>query len=204
MLTVGLTGGIAGGKSTVAGYLAEQGVVIVDADLVAREVMSVGTEAYDRLVDHFGRDMLAPDGSIDSARLAAEVFNDPAQLGFLNRVVHPETIERIRALVEEWRSFADAGIGLVQVPLLFEAGMAGLFDVVVVVVTTPELQIGRLTERGLTIDQGMARLRSQPSDAQRLAVADFTLINKGDFGRLKEQTAVLYEKLKERAAEGCF
>ncbi|MDP1809088.1 MAG: dephospho-CoA kinase [Actinomycetota bacterium] len=202
MLTVGLTGGIASGKSTVAGYLVELGAVAVDADLIAREVMSVGTDVYSRLAAHFGGDIIAPDGSIDRGRLAAEVFDDPAQLDALNRIVHPATIERIQALLDEWRADDSDRIGVVQVPLLIEAGLEELFDVVLVVVTTPEQQISRLMEMGLTVEQGLARLRSQANDAERLAFADFTLLNKGDIGRLKEQAAVVYARLKECVDEG--
>lgn len=199
MLTVGLTGGIAGGKSTVTGRLVELGAVSVDADMIAREAMAKGTVVYDRLIDHFGRDILAADGSIDRARLAALVFDDPAQLEALNQVVHPAVIEGVRRRLDEWRSSDAGGIGVVQVPLLIEAGMAEMFDVIVVVVTTPEQQISRLVEMGLTTDQGLARLRSQLSDSERLPFADFTIINKGDLRQLAEQTSILYRKLEALA-----
>ena len=202
MFTVGLTGGIASGKSTVAGYLVELGAVSVDADLIAQEVMSVGTDVYTELAAHFGGGIIAPDGSIDRGRLAAEVFDDPAQLAALNRIVHPATIERIRTLLDGWRADNSGEIGVVQVPLLIETGMEELFDVVLVVVTTPEQQISRLLEMGLTVEQGLARLRSQSSDVERLAFADLTLLNKGDLGGLKEQAAVVYAQLKERVAKG--
>ena len=202
MLTVGLTGGIAGGKSTVAGYLSEMGAVCVDADVLAREAMVKGTGVYDRLVDHFGRDILAPDDAIDRARLAALVFDDPAQLEALNGIVHPAVIEQVGSLLADWRRSAGALVAVVQVPLLIEAGMTDMFDVIVVVVTTPEQQIGRLVRMGFGVDEGLARLRYQLSDGERLPFADFTLINKGDLALLKEETAVLYEKLKELASPG--
>lgn len=198
VLSVGLTGGIASGKSTVADYLAEKGALCADADSIAREVIAEGTDEYNQLVDHFDRGILEPNGSIDRSALAKAVFADPAELDALNRIVHPATIARIRECLEEWRLHAPDGIGVIQVPLLIEAGMVELFDIVVVVVTTPEQQISRLAARGLTIDQGLARMRNQLSDAQRLVFADFTLINKGSLGLLKEQTGILYEELVKK------
>lgn len=202
MLTVGLTGGIAGGKSTVAGYLSEMGAVCADADVLAKEAMVKGTGIYNQLLDHFGRDILAPDDSIDRACLASLVFSNPDQLEALNRIVHPAVIEQVASLLAGWRQSAGASVAVVQVPLLIEAGMTDMFDVIVVVATTPEQQIGRLVEMGFTVEEGLARLRAQLSDGERLPVADFTLINKGGLDLLKEETGVLYEKLKELASPG--
>lgn len=201
MLTVGLTGGIASGKSTIARYLSELGAVCVDADLLAHEMMAKGTGVYRRLVDHFGAAVLTEDGAIDRSALATIVFDRPTELAYLNEAVHPAVIEGVARLLEEWRAADPGGIGVVQVPLLVEADMVRMFDVVVVVVSSPEQQISRLIEMGMAIDQGLARLRSQISDDERLPWADFTIINKGDLALLKEQTGVLYAGLKERAGE---
>ncbi|HEB12370.1 MAG TPA: dephospho-CoA kinase [Actinobacteria bacterium] len=194
MLTVGLTGGIASGKSTITKYLSDLGAVCVDADLIARDAM-VEAPVYSKLVEHFGPNILSEPGEIDRAALAAEVFSDPDQLRVLNGLVHPVVIDRIKEVLGAW-SRERHGIGIVQVPLLIEAGMTDLFDVIVVVITTPEMQVNRLTASGLSFEEAEARLRSQLPGSARLPFADLTIINKASLELLKEQTAILYDKLK--------
>lgn len=199
MLTVGLTGGIASGKSTVAGYLGEFGAVCADADLIAHAALAQGTDVYRQLITHFGSRIQSADGNIDRRRLAEIVFVDPDELEYLNGLVHPVVISEVSDLVSGWRQAAGTGVGIVQVPLLVEAGMTGMFDIIVVVVASPEHQIERLMRAGFTLDEGLARLKSQLPESERLAHADLTLINKGDIDLLKEKTAVLYGKLKDIA-----
>lgn len=195
MLTVGLTGGIAGGKSTVALRLAELGAVCVDADAVAHELTSPGTDVYTRIKERFGSEIMAADGSIDRHRLAAIVFGDREQLAFLNKIVHPAVIQAVALTLSEWRADKSNKIGVVQAPLLVEAGMTGMFDVIVVVVSSPERQLSRLLETGMTKEDALARLRAQISDSDRLAYADITIINKGDLKLITEQATALYERL---------
>ncbi len=196
MLTVGLTGGIASGKSTITQHLSDLGAACTDADLIAREAMTEGTPVYAKLVEHFGRDILSKTGEIDRTALADQVFSDPDQLRVLNSLVHPVVIDQIKEALVAWEREGH-GIGIVQVPLLIEAGMTELFDVIVVTITTPEMQVNRLTERGLTVDEARARLRSQLPGSARLPFADLTIINKGGLELLKEQTAILFTKLKD-------
>ena len=200
LLTVGLTGGIAGGKSTVASRLTELGAFCVDADTVAHELTSPGTEVYTRIKERFGTEIIAADGSIDRRRLAAIVFGDREQMGFLNEVVHPAVIEAIAGTLSEWRLDKSNRIGVVQAPLLIEAGMTGMFDVIVVVVSSPERQLSRLLETGMTKEDALARLRAQISDSDRLVYADITIINKGDLKLLSDQATALYERLLALAA----
>ena len=195
LLAVGLTGGIARGKSTITKYLSDLGAVCVDADQIAREVMAEGTRVHAKLVEHFGRGILSEAGKIDRTALAAEVFSDPDQLRVLNSLVHPVVIDRIKKVLVAWRGQGHE-IGVVQVPLLVEAGITELFDVIVVAITTPEMQVNRLTATGLTFEEARARMRSQLPGSARLLFADLTIINKGGLELLKEQTAVLYNKLK--------
>jgi dephospho-CoA kinase len=196
LLTVGLTGGIASGKTTIARHLETLGAVCADADVVAHELMAAGTDTYDRLVGRFGRGILAADGAIDRVRLGDTVFGHTEQLEALNRIVHPPVIRRAQEILEEWRRDTGPAMGVMQVPLLIESGMADMFDVVVVVVSSPEQQVKRLTDGGMTLESALARLRSQLTDSERLVFSDWTIINKGDLALLKEQSSILFEKLR--------
>jgi len=200
MLTIGLTGGIASGKSTVAGHLAERGAVNADADLIAHEVIAADPGLRAALAQEFGRAILNDEG-VDRGALGELVFGRPDRLAVLNRLVHPRVIERIEELLAAWRAEPPAPMGVVQVPLLVEAGMEELFDVIVVVVSSPEKQARRLIESGHTEAEAVARLRSQIQDWERLPYADLTLINKGNLKLLEEQAEVLFQKLTEIIAE---
>lgn len=201
MLTVGLTGGIGGGKSTVTEYLAEMGAVCVDADELAHAAIAKGGPAYDPVVARFGPDILAADGEIDRSALAALVFNDHSELDALNDIVHPPVKKEITEILRVWRQTSPATIGVVQAPLLVEAGMVGIFDAIVVVVAGPELQVKRLVEAGLTMEDACVRLRAQLPDSGRLPYADFTIINKTDLDSLKANTATLFAMLAEEAGD---
>jgi dephospho-CoA kinase len=196
LLTVGLTGGIASGKTTIARHLETLGAVSADADVVAHELMAAGTDTYDRLVGRFGREILAADGAIDRVRLGDTVFGQAEQLEALNRIVHPPVIRRAQEILEQWRRDTGPAMGVMQVPLLIESGMADMFDVVVVVVASPEQQVKRLTDGGMALESALARLRSQLTDSERLVFSDWTIINKGDLALLKEQSSILFEKLR--------
>lgn len=197
MLIVGLTGGIASGKSTVAGHLEKLGAVVIDADRLAHEAMAPGMEVNRSVADCFGSAVVAKDGSIDRRRLAEIVFSDENELERLNQLVHPAVIERVRRITEDWRRSAPAQISVVQVPLLIEAGMVDMFDLIAIVVSTPERQLERLMASGLTEGEALARYRAQLPDHARLPFADITLINKGSIDLLKEQSDVLFDKLCE-------
>jgi dephospho-CoA kinase len=178
MIRVGLTGGVGSGKSTVAGLLAERGAVVIDSDAVAREVVAPGTEGLARVAAEFGPEVVAPDGALDRARLAAVVFTDAAARARLNRIVHPLIAARTGELV----AAAPPGAVLVHaVPLLVENRLASAYDLVLVVEAPEAVRIQRLRDaRGMTEADARARMSVQASDAQRRAVADVVIENAGD------------------------
>ena len=176
MLRIGLTGGIGSGKSTASRLLAERGAVIVDADLIAREVVEPGTPGLTAVVEAFGTTVRAADGSLDRPVLAAVVFADPEARGRLDAIVHP----LVRARATEIAAAAPPDAVVVNdVPLLVETGQAGAYDLVVVVEARPDVRVARLVQRGLTADDARARMAAQATDEQRRAVADVVLDNGG-------------------------
>lgn len=178
ILRVGLTGGIASGKSTVAQRLVEHGALLVDADLLAREVVAPGTPGLAAVVARFGSHVLAGDGSLDRPALGRLVFADPVARRDLESIIHPA----VRARAAELEASAPDGSVVVQmIPLLVETGQAAAFDLVVVVDVPAEVQTQRLIERdGLTPAEAAARLAAQAGRAQRLAAADAVIDNSGD------------------------
>jgi dephospho-CoA kinase len=184
MLRIGLTGGIGSGKSTVSALLAERGAVVVDADLIAREVVQPGTPGLAAVAEAFGTDVLAADGSLDRPALAAVVFADPEARRRLDGIVHP----LVRARAAELEAAAPPGTVVVHdVPLLVETGQAGRFDLVLVVTADVETRVARLVRRGLTEDDARARIDAQATDEQRRAVADVVLDNSGTREELAAQ-----------------
>lgn len=184
MLRIGLTGGIGSGKSTVSALLAARGAVIVDADRIAREVVEPGTPGLARIVEAFGEPVLAADGSLDRAALAAVVFADPEARRQLDGIVHP----LVRARAAELAAAAPPGAVVVNdVPLLVETGQASSYDLVLVVEADPATRVSRLVQRGLTAEDARSRMAVQASDEQRRAVADVVLDNSGTAEQLAEQ-----------------
>ena len=184
MLRIGLTGGIGSGKSTVSALLAARGAVIVDADRIAREVVEPGTPGLARVAETFGEQVLAADGSLDRAALAAVVFADPEARRQLDGIVHP----LVRARASEIAAAAPPDAVVVNdVPLLVETGQASSYDLVLVVEADPETRVSRLVQRGLTAEDARARIAAQASDGQRRAVADVVLDNSGTPEQLAEQ-----------------
>lgn len=196
-LRIGLTGGIAAGKSTVSARLVERGAVLVDADQLARQVVAQGTPGLVAVVAEFGDEVLTPEGDLDRAALGALVFADPERRAALERIVHP--LVRDAGSARE----ADAGPDAVvvhDIPLLVESGRADDFDVVVVVDAPEELQVQRLvTERGMSEADARARLAAQASRADRLAVADVVIENHGDLAALLARVDAVYDDLLLRA-----
>lgn len=198
MLKVGLTGGIGAGKSEVSRLLASYGAVVVDADLIAREVVAPGTPGLAAVVAEFGPEVLLPDGALDRPRLGGIVFADPARLAALNAIVHP-LVGRRSAELE-----AAAGPGdvvLHDVPLLAENGLAGLYDLVVVVDAADATRLDRLVRlRGMAEGEARARMAAQSSREDRLAVADLVIDNDGPLELLEPQVRALWEQLQVKAA----
>lgn len=199
MLTVGLTGGIGSGKSAVSRLLAERGAVVVDADLVAREVVEPGTPGLTRIVERFGGQVLRPDGTLDRAALGATVFADPEALRDLNAIVHPLVGERTAALLEQARQ-QGAQVVVHDVPLLVENGLSPMYDAVVVVAASPQTQLDRLVRlRGMAPAEAQQRIDAQAPLADKLAVATHVLDNDGPLEALAPQVDRLWAELQERA-----
>lgn len=200
MLKVGLTGGIGSGKSAVSAELAGYGAVVVDADAIAREVVEPGTPGLAAVVGEFGARVLAPDGSLDRARLGEIVFADEARLARLNAIVHPLVGERSAELMELARE-RGAPVLVYDVPLLVENGLEPLYDVVVVVDTPDEERVRRVVRtRGMDPEQVRARIRAQADRETRLAAADLVVDNSGTREQLTERVARLWDELLSRAA----
>lgn len=203
MDVIGLTGGIAAGKSAVAARLAELGAVVIDADRLAREVVEPGTPGLAAIAHRFGDAVLAPDGSLDRARLGAIIFTDDAARRDLNAIVHPAVQRRYAELVAEaFARDADA-IVVYDVPLLAEARAASEFALVVVVDAPPEVRIDRLVAlRGMDRADARARIDAQIPDAERRAMADVVIDASGTLEHTLEQVDALWERLVAQRAVG--
>lgn len=193
VLRVGLTGGIAAGKSVVARRLAALGARVVDHDLLAREVVATGTPGLAQVAEAFGPTVLTPDGGLDRSALAALVFSDPRARERLNATIHPLVRD---AAAQEHRAAVEGGARVVvhDIPLLVETGQAGHMDVLVVVDAPPELRVRRLVDdRGMTAEQAWARLAAQADDEERREVADVVLDGSGTAAELEAQVDRLWE-----------
>ncbi len=177
MLRIGLTGGIGAGKSALSATFAKCGAVIVDGDVIAREVVQPGTEGLASLVEAFGDDILLPDGSLDRPALAAKAFRDDEARQRLNGIVHPLVDKRRAEIIA---SVSEDSVVVEDIPLLVESGMAPLFPLVVVVHADVEVRVRRLVDqRGMPEEDARARIAAQASDEQRRAVADIWVDNSG-------------------------
>jgi dephospho-CoA kinase len=196
-LRVGLTGGIGAGKSEVSRRLESYGAVVIDADLVARQVVAPGTPGLAQVVAAFGEGVLGPDGSLDRDRLGELVFADAALRAKLNAIVHPLVGARMRELGE---AADEAAIVVHDVPLLAESHLADGYDEVVVVDVPPKMQADRLVrDRGMTPGQAEARMRAQASREERLAIATIVVDNSGSLAELDREIGDLWAELRRRA-----
>ena len=201
MRLIGLTGGIASGKSTVAGRLASHGAVVVDADALAREVVRPGAPALAEIQHMFGDEVIGSDGGLDRAALGAIVFSDPAKRLLLNNITHPAVWRRARELFAAAEAADPAGVIVYDVPLLGEAAADRpiSFDLVVVVHTDADVRIDRLvTLRGMTPADASARLAAQATDAERLALADVVIDANGTLEDTLEQVDALWDRVTSR------
>ncbi|MFT4262805.1 MAG: dephospho-CoA kinase [Nocardioides sp.] len=192
-MRVGLTGGIASGKSTVSRILAELGAVIVDSDLIAREVVAPGTPGLEQVVAAFGPEVLTASGEMDRAAVGAIVFADPAKRQILEGIVWPLVAERSRELVEA----APAGALVVHdIPLLVETGQQGSFDAVIVVDVPTEVQVERMVrDRGMSREDAEARIAAQLPREQRLAAATYVVENTETVEDLRDRVTEVFEEL---------
>ncbi|MFE3635802.1 dephospho-CoA kinase [Streptomyces sp. NPDC059168] len=199
MLKVGLTGGIGAGKSEVSRLLVEHGAVLIDADLIARDVVAPGTPGLAAVVDAFGTDILTPDGGLDRPRLGSIVFADPGRLAVLNAIVHPLVGARSQELEA---AAAEDAVVVHDVPLLTENGLAPLYDLVIVVDASPGTQLDRLVRlRGMTEDDARARMAAQATREQRREIADIVIDNDVPLDALRKRVAEVWDALAHRARE---
>jgi dephospho-CoA kinase len=199
---IGLTGGIGSGKSTVAAMLGELGALVIDADKIGHEVYLPGTEGFRRVVDAFGADVVAPDGTIDRRRLGARVFADPAALARLNALVHPLIGDEIRgriqtALAAKESATADAARPIViEAAIMLEAGWR-FFDRIWVVVVSREVAIARVTaSRGLARHEVEQRIDAQLSNEERRRIADLVIENDGTIAELRAKVEAAWHGLR--------
>ena len=200
MLLVGLTGNIGSGKSTVAQMLSERGATIIDADVLARRAVELGTAAYDKIVARWGSAVQSPDGHLDRAALRRIVFADHDQLEELNAIVHPE-VERLRArLVEQARLRGDLVV-VCDIPLLFERHMTDRVDRIILVDATRGVRLERLVvDRGLRETEAMDMIAAQMPAELKRARADFVIDNDGTLTQLERRVNDVWSALTQEAS----
>jgi dephospho-CoA kinase len=201
MLLVGLTGNIGSGKSTVAQLLSERGATIIDADVLSRRAVELGTAAFEKIVGRWGNDVLAPDGHLDRAALRRIVFADHDQLEELNQIVHPE-VERLRGrLVEQARKRGDR-IVVCDIPLLFERHMTEGFDKIILVDSHRAIRLERLVkDRGLRETEAMEMIAAQMPAELKRARADFVIDNDGTLTQLERRVHDVWAELMSEATQ---
>ena len=189
---LGLSGGIGSGKSTVSKILSDFGAVVIDADVIAREVLLSGTSGYESAVAAFGPGILDEKRSIDRKSLAKLVFENPNELAKLEAIVHPAVIARV---TEIRNSLPESAVVIYDTPLMFEKQLQGQFDKVLMVVSDKKLRQTRLVERGLELGDIEARMANQATDEQRISIADFVIENNGTQEQLQEQVAKVWQQI---------
>jgi len=189
---LGLSGGIGSGKSTVAKILTDLGAVVIDADVIAREVLEPGQIGYENTILTFGESVLSESGSIDRKKLAELVFQNPEQLAKLEAIIHPAVIDRVTQIRE---SLPETSIVVYDTPLMFEKQLQSQFDKVLIVSADTELRRSRLLDRGLELNDINARMGNQATDEQRESIADFVIQNNGSLVQLQEQVAKVWQQI---------
>jgi dephospho-CoA kinase len=193
---IGLTGGIASGKSTVSMYLKSKGAVIIDADKIARQIMQKGKPAWNEIILHFGKDILTDKNEIDRKRLGKQVFSDKHKLSLLNSITHPKIINEIEKQLKNFEK-NNKSVVVIDAPLLLETGLDVLVDEVWLVVVDEQTQLKRLISReeDLGVDEAYARIKSQMSLQDKKKLADRLIDNSGTIGETKEQLDKIWEEV---------
>lgn len=195
-MIIGLTGGIASGKSTVSALLVNKGAKLVDADVIARDVMLPGHKVLTAAVEQFGAEILHPDGTLNRGQLGAIVFNDPAALQALNNLTHPAIRQEIKEQMYSMEQEDPERLIVVDIPLLYESNLENLFHKIVVVYVPREMQIARLMERNrLSLEEAEARLNAQMDIEVKRNKANYIIDNSGDLTNTEEQVAVFWDRL---------
>lgn len=197
MKIIGVTGPIASGKSTVTALLKEKGAHVIDADLVAREVVEPGKPAWAYIVEHFGESVLQPDQHIDRSELGRIVFEDAGQLTALNEIVHPRVMEEVDDRLRELEATSSPeAVVVIDVPLLIEVGMDKRCAHTVVVKADEEIRLERLLEKGLSKEEAESRVDAQHGKDALAKFADVVIANNGTLDGLKEQTEALWKLIQ--------
>ena len=197
MLKVGLTGGLACGKSFVGEALAGMGCLLIRADELGHEVLAPGGEAYDSVIQEFGREIVAGDGTIDRRALAARVFGEPARLERLNALVHPAVIRREEELIAAFAARRPDGIAVVEAAILVETGSYKRFDKLILVTCDEEHQVERALRREGAVEGDIrARISRQMPVSEKLKFADFVINTSGEKADTLRQTRAVYEELR--------
>ena len=200
MLRLGLTGGIASGKSAVAAMLREMGFAVLDADSLAHKLIEPGQPAYEEVLQEFGESVIAPGGRVDRAKLSAIVFNDRAKLDRLNAVVHPRVAEVIFSQFEAWRRAGVRDAVFVEAALIIESGIHKKLDGLVVAWCTPDQQLGRLATRGLSETEARRRIAAQIPVQEKLLLATEKIDCSGSLEETRRQVEALAAKLRRTQA----
>ena len=201
MLNVGLTGGIAGGKSTVARMLAAKGAILIDFDELAHAVEEPEGPVWQGIVSHFGEGILLPDRQIDRRKLGAIVFADREKRDLLNRLVHPAVVAEWRRRLGEIEKTRPDAVVLSDVPLLIEAGLKTMVDMVLLVYLPPEEQICRLTARnGFPREEAERRVAAQMPIGEKIPQADIVIRNEGSVEETSREVSRVWEELRKRSA----
>lgn len=199
MLKVGLTGGIASGKSTVAEMFRRHGAHLIDADRVSRDVVAPGRPALEEIVEAFGRGVLRPDGALDRPALAAIVFNDDDARARLNAIVHPRIWEEEDRLCAIHEARDPDGVVMIDAAVIIEAGGAGRVDLMVVVDVDAEDQLERLAAKGMSEEEARSRIRAQMPVAEKRTYGDYVLNNRGPVEETGRQVERVWRVLAARA-----
>lgn len=199
VLRVGLTGGIAAGKTVVGRMLTDRGALLIDYDQLSREVVEPGTPAWAAIIDRFGAHLLRPDGTLDRAALGEVVFADEIARAELNAIVHPA----VRRTGTAREAAAPSGSVVIHdIPLLAETADPRVFDWILVIDVPESVQLARLMRRnGLSLDEALARLASQATRSQRLAIADVVIDNSGSLADTETQVDAIWAQLQAQAAD---
>lgn len=196
MKVIGLTGGIASGKSAAATMLRRRGALVIDADQIARDITKVGMPVYEAIVQHFGEVILNRDDTINRKTLGKLVFEHPSKLRLLNRITHSPIIVEIKTKLRELESRVPSEqVVVIDAPLLIESGLANIVDLVVVVTTSEERQLERLEEKGFARSEAEDRIKAQMPSDERRALADFVLENSGTLDELETKVQELWDSI---------
>ncbi len=203
MGAVGLTGGIATGKSTVSGFFREAGAAVIDADLAARAVVAPNHLAHAEIVEGFGETILLPNREIDRAKLGRVIFNEPAKKALLERIIHPRVFAEMNRHQAEIEKERPHGLIILDVPLLFESGMARELTDVIVVYVPESVQLARLMKRdGYSEEEALARIDAQMPISEKRRRATIVIDNSEDLAETRKRTFAVYGKLMAETEAG--